>query len=151
MWGVSVRYPFATQRKMTSLNLKSKLHRHAGARKHIAQGLLRSLFEHGKVETSEPRGKTLKRITDRLLTVAKQDTLAARKRVGSVFAEDKAMVKRVFETIPNLGDKNSGFTKLIRLGRRTGDGSERVRIELIAKLEKIKKEVEEAIKIDEAK
>ena len=116
---------------MTSLNLKSKLHKHHGARRHVARELLRSLFEHGKVVTSEPRGKTLKRLADKLLSVASQDTLAARKRVASVFGEDRAMVKRVYDTLPTLGEKKSGFTKLVRLGRRLGDGSERVRLELI--------------------
>lgn len=116
---------------MAGLNIKSKLHRHDGSRKQVARGLLRSLFEYGKVETSEPRGKALKSLADRLLYTAKKDTLATRKKVASVFGEDKVMVKKVFDVLPALGDKKSGFTKLVRLGRRLGDGSERVRLELI--------------------
>lgn len=114
-----------------NINIGSKLHRHQGGRKQVARGLLRSLFEYGKVETSEPRGKTLKSLADRLLHTAKKDTLATRKKVASVFAEDRAMVKRVFDVLPDLRNKKSGFTKLIRLGRRLGDGAERVRVELI--------------------
>lgn len=123
---------------MAGLNLKSKLHRHDGSRKQVARGLLRSLFEYGKVETSEPRGKALKSLADRLLYTAKKGTLATRKKVTSIFAEDKAMVKKVFDVLPALGDKKSGFTKLVRLGKRLGDGSERVRLELIKVVEKPK-------------
>lgn len=113
------------------MNLGSKLHRHQGGRKQIARSLLRSLFEYGKVETSEPRARVLKKITDRILSIAKKGNLQSIKRVSSIFEEDRLMVKKVYGMLPLLGDKTSGFTKTVRLGKRIGDGSERMRVELI--------------------
>ncbi|MDO8452154.1 MAG: 50S ribosomal protein L17 [bacterium] len=118
--------------------LKSKLHRHQGGRKQIAKDLLRALFVYGKVETSESKAKALKSMAERVLTVARQDTLFARKRVASVLGEDKVTTRKIFtEVMPSLGDKTSGYTRILRLGKRLGDGSERARLELI-KIEKPK-------------
>ena len=125
--------------------LKSKLHRHQGGRKQIAKDLLRALFVYGKVETSESKAKALKSMAERVLTVARQDTLFARKRVASVLGEDKVTMNKIFkEVIGSLGDKTSGYTRILRLGKRLGDGSERVRLELIKievpKVPKVSKE-----------
>ena len=125
--------------------LKSKLHRHQGGRKQIAKDLLRALFVYGKVETSESKAKALKSMAERVLTVARQDTLFARKRVASVLGEDKVKMKKILkEVIGSLGDKTSGYTRILRLGKRLGDGSERVRLELIKievpKVPKVSKE-----------
>ena len=125
--------------------LKSKLHRHQGGRKQIAKDLLRALFVYGKVETSESKAKALKSMAERVLTVARQDTLFARKRVASVLGEDKVTTRKIFtEVIPSLGDKTSGYTRILRLGKRLGDGSERARLELI-KIEKPKPDQRKSI------
>jgi len=125
--------------------LKSKLHRHQGGRKQIAKDLLRALFVYGKVETSESKAKALKSMAERVLTVARQDTLFARKRVASVLGEDKVTMNKIFkEVIGSLGAKTSGYTRILRLGKRLGDGSERARLELIKievpKVPKVSKE-----------
>lgn len=107
-----------------------KLSRKKDAKKALLVGLLRSLTEHGAIETSEARAKALKSFADKILSTVKKDNVAARRLVVARLRRDRQTTRLLFEEIlPKAGDKRSGFTRIIRLGTRPGDRSKRVKVE----------------------
>lgn len=121
---------------MRKRTIGGRLGRTYGARRGLLRGLFRSLVLHGAIETSGPRAKTLRGFVDRLVTVAKKGTLAARRQVLSSLAQDEEIASKLFQKIPAFGARASGFTRSIPLGSRRGDSSFRVRIEWTDKEER---------------
>ena len=100
-----------------------KLNRPKGHRESILANLATSLFAHRTLETTDARAKELRRVVDRLIRIAKTDTLAARRQVARVI-HDKAVHKKLFtEIVPALQDRNSGYTRVMKKGIRRGDAS----------------------------
>ena len=98
------------------------------------------LLRHERIETTMPKAKELRPFVERLITVAKRGaaasavhgrTLHARRLVLSELA-DKDVVGKLFETlVPRFADRPGGYTRILRVGFRRGDGSEVAQIELI--------------------
>lgn len=89
------------------------------------------VIQHGRIKTTEPKAKELRGVVDRLITIAKKDDLAARRQVVRVL-KDKQVVRKLFEDVaPDLGDRDSGYTRIFKLGPRPGDGAGQVYIELV--------------------
>ncbi len=85
--------------------------------------LATSLFAHRRIETTHAKATELRRLADRLITIGKKDTLAAKRQVAETI-RDKAIHKKLFtEIIPNLQDRNSGYTRVIKKGVRRGDAA----------------------------
>lgn len=118
------------------------------SRKALFKNLLSSLFEHGAVETTEQKAKAIKRLADKIIGKALPGTITAR-RVLERFFGSKQIVNRLVDSVaPVMRDRNSGFTRITRLGRRRGDDASMVKLELIVqpqpKAEKVApKKVEE--------
>lgn len=100
-------------------------------RKAFLKGLLTSLVSHGKIRTTTARAKTLKTIADKAVTQAKRGSLASRRlllrSVGSAAAEKLAK-----EIAPKFADRAGGYTRVIKLGRRSSDGSPVAIVEFVA-------------------
>jgi large subunit ribosomal protein L17 len=108
-----------------------KLKRDAGARKALFKGLVTSIIEQERVITTVPKAKAVKPLVDKMITWAKQDTLHAR-REAARFLETPASVKKLFDTLGSrFGQRNGGYTRIVRLGPRKGDGAEQAMIELV--------------------
>jgi large subunit ribosomal protein L17 len=123
-----------------------KLSRTKSHREAMLANLATSLFAHRTIKTTEAKAKELKRLADRLITVAKQDTLAARRRVGRLI-KDKTVVKKLFsDIVPQFKDRDSGFTRMARVGVRRGDATTIAMVELLTKKPKVDKEKEKAKK-----
>jgi large subunit ribosomal protein L17 len=89
------------------------------------------VIQHGRIKTTQPRAKEIRGLVDRLVTIAKKDDLHARRRAAAVL-KDKIVVRKLFEDVaPDLDDRNSGYTRILKLGPRLGDGAETVYLELI--------------------
>lgn len=102
-------------------------------RKALFKNLLSALFEHGAIETTEPKAKAIKRLADKVIGKAMPGTLTAR-RILERFFGSKQVVNRVVDAVaPAMKGRNSGFTRIVRLGHRRGDDSEMVKLELINK------------------
>lgn len=108
---------------MRHQNKKKKLSRPRPHRKAMLANLATSLFAHRTIETTHAKATELRRLADRLITIAKKDTLAARRAVARTI-HDKAVHKKLFtEIIPNLQDRNSGYTRVIKKLIRRGDAA----------------------------
>ncbi len=108
-----------------------KLKRDTGARKALLRGLTTSIIEHERVITTVPKAKAVRPLVDKMITLAKRDTLHTR-RQAAAFLETPAAVKKLFETFgPRFAQRKGGYSRITRLGPRRGDGAEQAIIELV--------------------
>jgi len=107
------------------------LDRKVGPRTALLRGLAVSLILYEKMQTTKAKAKTVKPIVEKLITRGKENTLAARRRLLKYLYKEAA-VKKVLEVIsPRYKDRKGGYTRIINVGRRQGDGAEIVQIELV--------------------
>jgi len=109
----------------------SKLGRNSSARKALVKSLLAAFFTHGRIETTEAKAKTLRRVADKVITLAKRGDLHARRQAIQAVA-DVEVVHKIFEEIPDkYKERNGGYTRIYKLGPRRGDSAPMVMIELV--------------------
>lgn len=109
----------------------SKLGRNSGARKALVKSLLAALFKYGKIETTEAKAKTLRRVADKVITLAKRGDLHARRQAIQAVA-DVEVVHKIFEEMPGkYSERHGGYTRILKLGPRRGDAAPIVLIELV--------------------
>lgn len=96
--------------------------------------LATSLFEHGRITTTEAKAKRLRPLAERLVTFAKRGDLASRRRVMTV-VRDKTVVHELFtEIAPRYANRNGGYTRIVKVGPRKGDNAPMAIIELVEPL-----------------
>ncbi len=128
-----------------------KLGRKWAHRKALLRNLLGALFTHERIKTTVAKAKEARRLADRLITFAKENTLAARREVRR-FLSDESLVHKLFNEIaPRLNDRKSGYTRIFRLGHRAGDAAEMVILELVARKEKSEKKTKATPKKEKTK
>jgi large subunit ribosomal protein L17 len=94
-------------------------------------GLAAALFEHEKVRTTEAKAKALRPVAERLITFAKRGDVAARRQVLRL-VPDRDVVHRLFSEIaPRMAERDGGYTRILKLGPRKGDGAPMAQIELV--------------------
>jgi large subunit ribosomal protein L17 len=97
----------------------------------IIANLARALFSEGRIRTTEAKAKRLRPQAERLITFAKRGDVASRRQVLTV-VRDKAVVHTLFaEIAPRFADRNGGYTRILKLGPRPGDGAPMALIELV--------------------
>ena len=126
-----------------------KLKRDPGARKALFKGLVTSIIEHERVVTTVPKAKAVRPLVEKMITLAKrEDTLHAR-RQAAAFLESPAAVQKLFDKLgARFGQRNGGYTRIVRLGPRKGDGAEQAMIELVGS-ELVKRAAERAKRREE--
>src|SRR5712691_891251 len=108
-----------------------KLKRDIGARKSLLRGLVTSVIENERIVTTVPKAKAAKPLVERMITLAKRDTLHTRRQAAAFLATPKA-VKKLFDKLgTRFGQRNGGYTRVVRLGPRKGDGAEQAMLELV--------------------
>lgn len=108
-----------------------KLGRDSSARKALLRSIVTSLFEHERIETTEAKAKELRKLADKMMTLAKRGDLHARRQVLA-FLMDEGVVKKLFDTLaPKYADRQGGYTRIIKTGVRKGDAAPMVIIELV--------------------
>jgi large subunit ribosomal protein L17 len=96
--------------------------------------LATSLFQHGKIKTTETKAKRLRPLAEQLITKAKRGDLAARRRVLAV-VKDKDVVYNLFDQIaPRYANRAGGYTRIVKTGPRKGDAAPMAIIELVEEL-----------------
>ncbi|MBM3724612.1 MAG: 50S ribosomal protein L17 [Acidobacteria bacterium] len=116
---------------MRHRNGSYKLKRDKGARNSLLKGLVTSVIEHERIITTVPKAKAAKPIVEKMITLAKEGTLHSR-RQAAAFLETPASVKKLFDKLGSrFGQRNGGYTRIVRLGPRKGDGAEQVMLELV--------------------
>ena len=108
-----------------------KLGRPSAHRKSMLRNLTTELFKHGRIETTSMRAKEIKRIAEKMITLAKRGDLHARRQVVSYLVDETTVTKLFDEIAPNYADRNGGYTRILKLGPRQGDAAETVFIELV--------------------
>lgn len=108
-----------------------KLGRRSDHRDGMLRNQVQSLLENGKIETTVTRAKETRRVADKMITLGKRGDLSAR-RQASGYIYNKATVHKLFEEIaPKYADRNGGYTRILKLGPRRGDGAEMCILELV--------------------
>jgi len=111
------------------------------------KGLARSLLLHQRIKTTHTKAKEARRVVEKLITVAKKDSLASRKRAYAILT-DRTLVGKLFKEIaPLFANRTSGYTRIIPFNFRKGDGASMVFLELTEKKpeEKPKKPARKAV------
>ncbi len=115
-----------------------KLNRTASHRKAMFANMAAALINHEQIVTTLPKAKELRPFVEKLVTLAKRGDLHAR-RIAISRVRDKAMVKKLFETIgPRYEDRHGGYTRVVRAGFRYGDNAPVAVIEFVDRDESAK-------------
>lgn len=108
-----------------------KLGRNSAHRKALFRNLAVALFDNGIIKTTLPKAKDLRPYAEKLITLAKKDTLANRRNAISTLG-NTAIIDKLFKEIgPNAANRDGGYTRVLKFGFRTGDKAPMAIIELV--------------------
>jgi large subunit ribosomal protein L17 len=108
-----------------------KFNRSTAHRKAMSRNLVTSLLDHGRIETTEAKGKELRRWVEKVITTAKNDNVAARRAVDAI-VEDREVTERLFSKLmPRMKERTGGYTRVLKIGPRQGDAAPMVLVELV--------------------
>ena len=108
-----------------------KLGRASDHRKAMLRAMVTYLLESGKIETTVTRAKEVRTMTEKMITLGKDNTLHSKRQVLS-YVTKEGVAKKVFDEIaPKYADKNGGYTRIVKIGPRRGDAAEMAIIELV--------------------
>src|SRR5437764_15382597 len=108
-----------------------KLKRPVDSRNALLRNLITSVIEHERIVTTVPKAKAARPLVEKMITLAKRDTLHTR-RQAAAFLETPAAVKKLFDKLgTRFGQRNGGYTRVVPLGWRKGDGAEQAVLELV--------------------
>ena len=112
-----------------------QLGRNSSHRKAMFTNMSSSLFEHELIKTTLPKAKELRRVTEPLITLAKNDSVANRRlafsRLGNNRAADKIVAKLFNELGPRYKDRQGGYSRILKCGFRAGDNAPMAYVELV--------------------
>ncbi len=113
------------------------LGRQAGPRKALIRNLIKELYKHERITTTETKARAIRSDAEKLITKAKHgmsgrvDRVHAQRQVVA-FLDDKTLAKKVFDDFaPRYADRNGGYTRMIKIGPRQGDAANMVILELV--------------------
>lgn len=112
---------------------KSFFNRGTKHRQAMLRGGVRNLILHGKILTTSAKAKEFKRLTDKLIFKAMDDSVASRRKLHEFFGKRDIVNTLVDKVAPAFKDRQSGFTRITKYGRRRGDNTEMVELELVVK------------------
>ena len=125
-----------------------KLKRPVDSRNALLRNLCTSVIEEERVITTVPKAKAVRPLVEKMITLAKADTLHTRRQAAAVLRTPKS-VKKLFDTLgTRFGQRNGGYTRITRLGPRKGDGAEQAMLELVGS-ELVKRAAERAKRKEE--
>jgi large subunit ribosomal protein L17 len=126
----------------------AKLKRDVGSRNSLFKNLTTSVIEQERVITTVPKAKAIQPLVEKMITLAKRDTLHTRRQAASFLTTPKS-VKKLFDTLgTRFGQRPGGYTRITRLGNRKGDGAELAMLELVGS-ELVKRAAERAQRKEE--
>lgn len=140
---------------MRHLNQTCKLNRTTSHRRCMFANMLKSLITNERIETTVPKAKALRRYADRMITLAKKNTLAARRQAiaelmvrynkltpkeqraakegnTSAYNDDRLVIAKLFELGNRFAQRQGGYTRIIKQGHRVGDNAQTCIIEYLA-------------------
>jgi large subunit ribosomal protein L17 len=111
--------------------VSKRFDRPTGYRQMMFRNLVTEILDHEKITTTEPKAKAIRGMTEKIISLGKAGGLPARRKALS-FVMDKRVVEKLFKEIgPRYAARQGGYTRIVKLGPRMGDGASMVQIELI--------------------
>ena len=108
-----------------------KLGRPSSQRRAMLKNMATSLLKYGRVETTEPKAKEVRIVTEKMITLGKSGDLHAR-RLAMAYLLDETVVKELFDTIaPKFAERQGGYTRIMKTGPRRGDSAPMAIVELV--------------------
>ena len=108
-----------------------KLGRDSAHRKAMYANLACSLFEHGRIKTTEAKAKAVKPYAEKLITLGRRGDLHARRQALSELRSQEIVHQLFSDVGPRMADRPGGYTRILKLGTRLGDAAEMVYLELV--------------------
>src|SRR6187431_829669 len=106
---------------------RGKLSRDSAHRAALLRNLCKEVIEHERIKTTEAKAKAVKPEVEKLITLAKRGDLHARRQALSELGQDKFAVYKLFEEVaPRYSERPGGYTRILKLGQRSGDATEMV-------------------------
>ncbi|MBU1701401.1 MAG: 50S ribosomal protein L17 [Candidatus Eisenbacteria bacterium] len=107
------------------------LGRTADHRRALKRNLVTELFRHERIQTTTTKAKESRHLAERLVTYAKRGGLG-RRRLAARYIQDESVLKRLFDDVaPRFAERPGGYTRIVKVGRRRGDGGEIAILELV--------------------
>lgn len=127
----------------------TKLRRNTAQRKALLRNLMTSFLEKERIQTTLAKAKATRPLAEKVITLSKKDTLHARRRVLRLIYK-REVVKKLFEDLgPRFKERPGGYTRIVKLGPRQGDGAEMAILEMVDsqfKKKEKKKDLKEKVK-----
>ena len=109
-----------------------KLSRKTGPRMSLYANLIIAVLRYEQIKTTEARAKEVRGQVEKVITLAKDGTLASRRRIIAQLPNEPLVIdKLINEIAPKYADRNSGYTRIVKLGLRPGDAAPMVQLELV--------------------
>ena len=108
-----------------------KLGRTTDIRMSMLRGLVTYLLENGRLETTVYRAKEVRALADKMITLGKKNTLASKRQALAFITKEEVVYKLFTEIAPAYAERNGGYTRVLKIGPRRGDGAEMAIIELV--------------------
>ncbi len=116
---------------MRHLKAGRKLGRTSAHRKAMMRNMVTSLIVHGRVRTTDTKAKEVRRYAEKVVTLGKKQTLAARRRARAFVRTDAALSRLFNEVAPGFAARNGGYTRIVKISRRRGDAAPVSMIEFV--------------------
>ena len=110
---------------------KRKLGRRTDHRQALIRNQVTSLFDNGRIQTTVTRAKETQKVAEKMITLGKKNTLHTRRQAASYIYKPSTVQKLFDEIAPEYAERNGGYTRVLKLGPRRGDGSEMAILELV--------------------
>jgi large subunit ribosomal protein L17 len=108
-----------------------KIGRQKAPREMMLRNLASSVLIYEKVKTTDVKAKAVRSLVEKMITAAKKNDLVAKKKIIATLPQKMAVKKAIEVLGERYKDKKGGYTRLVKIGNRTGDGAKIVQIELI--------------------
>jgi large subunit ribosomal protein L17 len=113
-----------------------QLSRERDTRRALFRSLIRALVKHGKIKTTKAKAKAIQASIDKLVNLAKKDSISAKRRVFAILGNDKETTKKLLiEVVSSFSDRSGGYTRIVPLPARRGDAAQIVRLEWVKEIE----------------
>jgi large subunit ribosomal protein L17 len=125
-----------------------KLKRDLSGRRALLRGLVTNVIEEERITTTVPKAKAARPLVEKMITLAKEDNLHSRRQAAAFLMKKEAVEKLFAKLGPRFNQRNGGYTRIVRLGWRKGDGAETAKLELVGS-ELVKRAADRAARREE--
>jgi large subunit ribosomal protein L17 len=123
-----------------------KLSRNSAHRKALFRNLSIALLQHELIKTTLPKAKEIRPMVEKIITLAKKDTLANRRLAASILGNQDIVEKLFKEIGPRSAARNGGYTRILKFGFRTGDKAPMAVMELVDRVVAVENSQEKVAK-----